>query len=65
MGRNVLVGNTALIVAACRRSSHASIVALVTHDAGVGALRANRVQERQEHALLHELVDLGHSLIQG
>jgi hypothetical protein len=31
----------------------------------VCTLRADGVQERQEYALLHELVDLGDSLIQG
>jgi hypothetical protein len=31
---------------------------------GVGTLRAGRVKERHQYALLHQLVDLGHSLVE-
>lgn len=54
----------ALLVAARRGSCNASVVALVAHDARVRALRTDRVQEGKKHALLHELVDLGNSLVE-
>lgn len=56
--------SAALLVAARGRSSDASVVALVAHDARVRALRADRVQEGEKYTLLHELVDLGNSLVQ-
>lgn len=67
MGRNVrrlVRDGAALVVAACGRPCDTGVVALVAHDARVRTLRADRVQERQENALLHEFVDLGNSLVQ-
>lgn len=56
--------SAALLIAARGRSCNASVVALVAHDARVRALRADRVQEGEKYTLLHELVDLGNSLVQ-
>ena len=56
--------SAALLIAARGRPCDASIVALVAHNARVRALRADRVQEGEKYTLLHELVDLGNSLVQ-
>jgi hypothetical protein len=59
-----LVGHSAaLLIAARRGSCDASVVALVAHNARMCALGADRVQEGEKDTLLHELVDLGNSLV--
>ena len=56
--------STALLVATRGRSCNASVIAFVAHDTRVRALRADGVQEGEKYTLLHELVDLGNSLVQ-
>jgi hypothetical protein len=67
MGRDrrglVAMQQASLVVAARRRSGETSVVAVVVHGR-VSTLGADRVEERDEHALFHELVDLGHGLVE-
>lgn len=53
-----------LIVASGRRPGEGGVVAVVAHS-GMCALRASGVEKRHQHTLLHQLVYLGHSLVEG
>jgi hypothetical protein len=51
------------VIAASRGSRDARVVAVVTARRWVSALGSSRVEEGDQHALLHELVDLGHGFV--